>query len=226
MKDKVMKDEIMQEALRYIMDRDVKRVMDEFEQEPELKTSPEFEQKMEILINKTNRKYVSAGKYTMRRIALIAIIAALFLMGCAVIKPVREAILNYWSEITDKSTTIHMQREDEGEEIEFEVIKMIPPEGYSIVTEEIDKESGSYSCEYVGPNGEFLYLGQERIHTSAVNVNTENAKVYQIKIREQEVTCVVKDGSDHVYWMDDTCFYHLIGDCDVEVLIKIAKNML
>ena len=226
MKDKLMKNDIMQEALKYIVERDIKQVMDELDQETDIKTSPEFEKKMEILIEKTNRKYVSIGKYSIRRIALIAIIAALFLTGCVAIKPVREAILNYWSEITDVSTTIHMQREDDGDEIQFEVIKMTPPEGYSVVTEEIDKEFGSYSCEYVGPNGEFLYWGQERIHTSAVNINTENAKVYQIKIRELEVTCVVKDGSDHVYWMDDTCFYHLIGDCDVEVLIKMAEKML
>ena len=225
MKDKLMKNDIMQEALKYIVERDIKQVMDELEQEPDIETSPEFEKKMEILIQKTNRKYVSIGKYSIRRIALIAIIAALFLTGCAVIKPVREAILNYWSEMTDKATNIHMQLVDDGD-MELKRLVLTPPEGYSLVSEEIDEEMGSYSYEYVGANGEFLYWGQERINTSIVNINTENSKVYQIKIREQEVTCVVKEGSDHVYWTDDMCFYHLIGDCEVEELLKIVKDVL
>lgn len=226
MKDKVMQDEVMQEALKYIVERDIKRVMDELAQEPVLKTSPEFARKMEILIQKTNRKYVSIGKYMMRRIALIAIIAALFLTGCVAIKPVREAILNYWSEMTDQATNIHMQLVDDGD-IESKRLELTPPEGYRLVSEEIDEEMGDYSYEYLGPEGEFLYYSQNRIgDVYTISIDTENADVYEKNVRGQIVTCVEKNGTSQIYWTDETDFYHLIGDCNIEILEEIVEQML
>ena len=226
MKDKVMKNEVMQEALKYIVERDIKRVMDELEQEPVLKTSPEFERKMEILIQKTNRKYVSIGKYTMRRIALIAIIAALFLTGCVAIKPVREAILNYWSEMTDQATNIHMQLVDDGDTVSKR-LELIPPEGYRLVSEEIDEEMGDYSYEYLGPEGEFLYYSQNRIgDVYTISIDTENADVYEKNVRGQIVTCVEKDNGGQVYWNDETDFYYFTGECDIESLLKIVEKIL
>lgn len=226
MKDKVMKDDVMQEALRYIVERDIKQVMDELEQEPQLKTGPEFEGKMEVLIQQTNRKYVSIGKYTIRRIALIAIIAALLLTGCVVIKPVREAILNYWSEMTDKATSIYMQFDNDGD-IESKRLELIPPEGYSLVSKDINEEMGDYSYEYVGPEGEFLYYSQDRIGDAyTISIDTENAEVYEKIIHGQKVTCVVKDNGAQVYWNDTTDFYFLLGECDIELLLKIVEKNL
>lgn len=58
--------------------------------------SPAFQAKSQELIRKSNKNYYSTGKTVLRRIALVAIIAAMLALTACAIPAVREAIIDFF----------------------------------------------------------------------------------------------------------------------------------
>lgn len=76
--------------------------LEKFDEIPEndssvdVKFSPAFQAKMQELLHKSNKSYYSTGKTFLRRIALVAIIAATLALTACTIPAVREAIIDFF----------------------------------------------------------------------------------------------------------------------------------
>ena len=221
-----MGDKMFKEALQIYMDREFERLTKEIESSPKYKFSLEFEQKVKSLIRETNRKYITVGRYTIRRIALIAIIAALFLTGSVGIKPVREAIIQYWIDLTDKNTTISIERNQEAWKMDFEVSEIDIPSEFELVSKEIREEVGLYRSEYIGKNGERIYYKQIGAENIVANLDTENAIVYEIEIKGRHFKCIEEKSMNYVVWVDEYYYYQLCGTCEIEVLVEMIKEVI
>ncbi len=221
-----MDENLFKEALRYVMDQEITRLTRKMESRPEHKFSPEFERKMKNLIRKTNRKYVSVGKYTVRRVVLVAIIAALLLSGCVGIKPIREAIIRYWIEITDENTTISMMADKEKLDENFKIHGIKVPEGYQLISEELWEEAGWYMVEYLGEKEERIYYDQIRPENIFSSVDTEGAEISEMEINGYKIKCISKKEMSHIIWTDDLYYFHLCGTCDIEILKEIVKKSI
>lgn len=221
-----MGDKMFKEALQIYMDREFERLTKEIESSPKYKFSLEFEQKVKSLIRETNRKYVTLGRYTIRRIALIAIIVALFLTGCVGIKPVREAIIQYWIDFTDKNTTISIERNQDILNIDFELYQIAVPKEYRLISEEIEKEIGWYRSEYLGSKGEKIYYKQVLAENTVSVLDTENAVVYEMELNEKHIKCIEDNNINQIVWSNENYYFHLCGTCDMEILIDLVKEVL
>lgn len=221
-----MDDKMFKEALQIVMDREVERLAKDMESSPKYKFTPEFERKVQILIHKTNRKYVTLGKYTIRRSVLVAIIAAIFLTGCVGIKAIREAITQVSFEFTDKNVNIHIDTDLESSSVEFEAKRLTAPSQYNLVSEELLEEHRWYSSEFLGENGENIYYTQILGDRMATNMNTEGATVYEIEINDQVIKCFESDVMNNIVWINEAGYFHLCGTCKIEVLIDMAKEVL
>ena len=98
-----MNDKYLKEALEYYSVEEVQNIEKEMENCPEHIFSEEFECKMDKFIQETDRKFVSNGKRSFRKISVIAAVA-LMLFSMVGFSPIGKAFLEYWKGMFQNET--------------------------------------------------------------------------------------------------------------------------
>lgn len=219
-----MEEEVLKKALECLVEQEIAEVLESMEERSERKFSLEFEDKIQKLVSKANRRYVSISGYSIRRTVLIAVIAMLLLTGCVSIKPIREAIIQYWTNITQKNTTISLIKKEDEIDSSFVIKKLIVPKGYHIVSENFWIENGWYDCEYENTEKDLISYIQVRLDNMTTSIDTENTEIEEIKIQVYDVKLISNQGMNNIIWTDDTYFYHLCGTCEMTELKMIVEE--
>lgn len=186
--------------------------------------TPEFKKKINDLIAKTDRRYVSVAGFKLRR-AVVALVAALLMLtGCMSFKAVREPIVKFFAQTYEKGTDITFEGTEYMNPDDFEYKMPVPPEGYFIVEEE--KYGGLYDVKFKNINGDIIYYTQLNPDGATVMLNTENADVSYIDINGHEAMKIENGYAGNIIaWCDGIYYYEFIGTCDMGTLEKTAKTI-
>ena len=173
-----MNDELLKQALEEVMIRELDSMPGESELQKRYRFSEEFEGKMDLLIRATNRRYVTIGRYTIRKVMLAALLAVLFLTGCIGIKPVREAVIHFLVKENSDNSDIVFPYHDERKDAGFVIHEPDVPTGYVIRSEYRDE--GYYEVNYSGSDHETLTYIQMIPDGTNINVDTEDISLNHI----------------------------------------------
>lgn len=197
--------------------------------------SPEFEKKIEEIIeserkhtahNKfknTRTKFISIGK----KIAIaIVIIIATFSVVAFTVPPIRIALLNYYIEKHDKyiSFDLHEQGEEYNNEMDDNQLDIIPymPEGFEI--ENIIDNESSLFITY--KNNNMLIHFERYAGEVSITLDGEDSKFEIIMIENKEVYTSSKNGMNTIIFNDKNYGYTLSSEIRIEELKKMAESIL
>ena len=219
-----MNDELLKQALEEVMIRELDSMPGESELQKRYRFSEDFEGKMDLLIRATNRRYVTIGRYTIRKVMLAALLAVLFLTGCIGIKPIREAVIHFLVKENSDNSDIVFPYHDERKDAGFVIHEPDVPNGYVIRSEYRDE--GYYEVNYSGSDHETLTYIQMIPDGTNINVDTEDISLNHIEIHGYEGRQYSKEGTNNIFWTDENCFYSLSGTCEMSVLEKMAEELM
>lgn len=200
--------------------------------EPNYQFSPEFEERMQNIIDeldRSERKYVHIGHRRIRRALLVAAVAVMLLglVACAVVltKPSIK-----WNEIqNDDSGTLDITFDVEYPEdieipTEFEPVKPKKPWGYKVTKEQLS--SLSLHVTYENRKGQIIMYSQDgNIESMSVGLDNEDAIFFETTINGYKGYSYSKLGNNALSWSDGVYFYNIIGTCDMETIEKMAQSI-
>ena len=195
--------------------------------------SPEFEKKMQELIDtldRNERRYVHIGHRRIRRALLVAVVAVMLLglVACTVVltKPSVS-----WNETqNDTSGTLDITfdveyPEDAEVSTEFEPVKPKKPWGYKIISKEILSTS-TFRVTYEKNSGEIImYTQNGDISSMSIGIDNEDALFIETTINGHRGYACTKLGNNALTWSDGIYLYDIIGTCDMETIEKMAQSI-
>lgn len=217
-----MEDEILKEALKKVMEDELNNLPDDEYLKQNYRFSDDFELKMQKLIKSTNRRCVTIGRQNVRRVMFIALIVIFTLTGCMCIKPIREAIINFFVEIRKEESNISFDYNDTTDTV-FMPIAPEVPQGYVLQREDLWEKY--YEIEYENSEGLTIRYIQMIPTGASVSINTEDTQLYDININGYEGVQYSKFGTNNILWTDEEYFYDLSGTCDMSDLEKVALSI-
>lgn len=224
-----MKNERLKKALIEAQNRELAMIPDEKTLGKQYAFTDPFQKKMALLIRKTNHRYVTIGRFTIRRAFLVLIIAILLMTGCMSVKEIREPLFEFFvkdygkfSRITFSENTAS-QNQEEIVEQEFEYILPEVPEGYEVVVEE--KFQDWHDVEFRNSENHVIYYMKIIPDGLIKEVDTEGAKVEQTIINGNQGIKFSNKGMNYVIWTSEIYSYTLLGSCEMSVLEEIAKKI-
>ena len=194
--------------------------------------SPEFEAKMQELIESLDRKerrYVHIGHRRVRRALLVAIVAVMLLglVACAVVLAKPSITWNETQNDTSGTLDITFDVEyPEDAEIptEFEPVKPKKPWGYKIV-KELQHANLGYEITYNDSKGNTIYYLQWAVENSSFGLDNEDAEFYEVIINGYKGYSYSKLGNNALTWSDGIYLYDIIGTADMETIEKMARSV-
>lgn len=223
-----MTDELLKQALKEAMMQELETLPAEEELKNRYQFSKEFEKSMDLLVKQTNRKYVTIGRYTIRKAMLAALIAVMLLTGCIGIRPVREAIIQFFVETNEKNSLLTFSGFSSTEpntDFDFKPITPKVPEGYTLTSETLWESY--YELQYENSNGEIIFYTQMIPNESTVvRIDTEGVQLKYIDINGYKGIQYSKYDENNISWTDEHYFYDLIGTCEMSVLEEIAEDLM
>lgn len=174
------------------------------------------------------QKARAAGRFTMKamkKVALAAGIAAiLFTTAFATSEAVRVRTLNLMIEVFETNTEFRFVSSSEQTSPQFEVGWV--PDDYFLT----DRGSGSTEtwCEYQNAENKILSISCERTNGLTADIDTEDAEVGYISIRDSQAMLVKKDQLVQLFWTpdDNSVFIRIWGtDIEQESIIRIANEL-
>lgn len=174
------------------------------------------------------QKARAAGRFTlkaMKRVALAAGIAAiLFTMAFATSETVRVHTLNMMIEVFETNTEFRFSSSSEQTAPQFEVRWV--PDGYSVTNQGSDSLETWY--EYQNTTNKTLNISCERTDGLIAGIDTEDAEVEYIQIKDCQAMLVEKDSKIQLLWatQDDSIFITIWGtEIGREDIIHIANEL-
>ena len=224
---------MLKQALMEARERELASIPNEEALRQQYTFSDSFEQKMAVVIRKTNHRYVTISRFTMRRVFVAIIVAILLLTGCMSVKEIREPLFNFFikdygkfSRITFEENPASQEQEGTEPEKEVEFTYTLPemPEGYEVVRE--DKLDDWHTVEFKGGNENIIIYGKVVVSPSMImEIDTEGTQTETIIINGNKGIKYTNKGANHLIWMSSGYRYTLTGICEMSVLEEIAKNL-
>lgn len=190
--------------------------------------SPEFEAKMQKLINKQKKLYFYMINTVAKRVAciIVACLAVLTTLTFSV-KALREPVVKFFVHTFRRFSTIVFDDEHIDDSFNQGITTFYAPtylpEGY----EEYEGFKGfaSYRIKYKNPTNEEITYIQEIITPSPHYTDTENATTSYIN--DGATLLIVKDDTKKIIWHDEKYMYILTtpGHFSEEELLKIADSI-
>ncbi len=190
--------------------------------------SPEFEAKMQKLINKQKKLYFYMINTVAKRVAciIVAFIAVLTTLTFSV-KAIREPVVEFLVKTYRKFSIIFFEEEsiphDYNAGIETYYEPSYIPEGYTASLH----QKGVYvqMIQYTDTNGNLITFQQNIINPSDLYIDTENATTSYIN--DGATLLIVKDDTKKIIWHDEKYMYILTTPhhFSEEELLKIADSI-
>lgn len=190
--------------------------------------SPEFEAKMEKLVNKQKKPYYYMINTVAKRVAciIVAFIAVLTTLTFSV-KALREPVVKFFVHTFRRFSTITFDDEYIDDSFNQGITTFYAPtylpEGYVNDTEV--KGFATYYIKYKNSTNECIIYRQDLITPSALYTDTEDATTSYIN--DGETLLIVKDDTKKIIWHDEKYMYILTtpGHFSEEELLKIADSI-
>lgn len=170
----------------------------------------------------------AAGRFTakaMKRVALAAGIAAIcFTTAFATSETVRISTLNLMIEIFETNTEFHFSNTPVEEISEFSVGWL--PDRYTLISQERSGNKTRY--EYQGPQGQSLVISCRKTTGVVAGIDTENADVEYIPIKDIQAMLVQKAGESQLVWAakENNIFVSILGrEMELEDIIHTANDV-
>lgn len=174
--------------------------------------------------NSNNYERITPIHLNVKRMVVVVLVAALIMVFSAV--AIGAIHPEYYMIIKEKvkEWTINFRTKEESVSQEFRVNKLKTPKGFSLINEEI--EDGMYSANYNSTEDkEIIYVQQEISETTITGLDSEN-DYKKIKTLDGRKTIVMKKGTCYtLFWVHDSCSYTLVGNCELNQLMTIAKTL-
>lgn len=176
--------------------------------------SPAFTAKAEKLVRNTQRKSWRYVNTTMKRVALVAIVAAFLATTAMAIPAVRQAIIKFFlhDEGTHYTVTFDPEQAKAApNEIEVVYMPTYIPKGFI----ESDKIiiPAAVSASWIGEDGDWISFDQITMpdnpeNTSWYGINAEGVTTETLYLNGFEIRCINDYGRTFV-WTDNAYFYNL-----------------
>ena len=191
--------------------------------------SPEFEAKMQKLINKQKKFYYYWINTATKRVA--AVVLALLVSLATVtfsVKAIREPFIQFIVETFEKFSSIIFNNDEDDNQpalatVEFR--KAVPeyiPEGYTIKSE--TESDAIYHIIYTNGVSNIVYSQTINYHTVA-QADTENTTYKEIIINGLEGVIYTKNESNNVIFNTENYVFTITGPVEIAELIKIAESV-
>ena len=236
------KEKMFDALLEYAAACHVDNIIEEskiIDQDPSPTPSPEFERKMKKLIKDHERKEKikhlknKTVRYLPKAAIFFFVLIGSLSLAITSIDALRVKVLNIIVEIQDQYTSIRMEDEDVLSDTSQSGNQIPPPdwngyvpnyipEGFSIT--EIEKRQVLSVIYYENNEGKIIRFTQYSSSNTDLRIDTENAAVQQIFIRDIEALLVEKQERVSIIWEDEYLFY-ITGEADKSELIKIAESL-
>lgn len=177
--------------------------------------SPAFTAKAEKLIRNTQRKSWHYVNTTMKRVVLVAIVAALLFTTAMAIPAVREAIIKFF--VHDKGTHFEFtfdpeQAANAPKYIETVYVPTYIPEGY--YEDERSISIVAARIIWYDSNGRDIMYNQLRIpedpnRSEWYGINSEGVTTQTLHLNGYEVLSIYDEGLTTYVWTDNNYFYDL-----------------
>lgn len=202
------------------------------EDEIDVTFSPAFLAKSEKLIRNTRRKVWRYVNTTMKRVALIAIIAALLTSTAMAFPAIREAVVRFFTR--DEGTHYEFFFDSEQSAAAPDCIKTVYvptylPDGYHEHSKAV--AISAVSINWLDDSGNWIAYDQLPIPKASENrswfgANSEGVTKQTLCLNGQTVLCIYDDGMTYI-WTDNAYFYSLYCGATVsdEEMQKIFFSM-
>lgn len=185
------------------------------------------------VLNTGNGSMVSIGRKSydsgfhsrprLRRIIIVAVLVSVLIVSTISVYAMAHSKIVYSTRKTLTEWTFHFQQNDSANELEG----LLPlgvkiPEGYKLVNEEVTE--GLYEAYYEDDEGHFIFFDQSLIE------NLEHKMDGDADIREISINGVIaytyrRYNDSIILWNDGNYLLELSGNCDYEILLKMAESI-
>ena len=191
----------------------------------ELKGLPEYELSSRQLERFERKVRCTQKRYPSRKLkyGLIAVVAALLLCITLSVTAFRDSSIQFLMRLDGKTGIINNL--DNGLYLSSEML--VPayiPNGFVVTNFILLEQGGTLSFENI--NKKYFTLTQRK-NNSAIEIDTENAEVYQDKKvkKEAAILTVKQNGQAALYWNTPRYSYELVADISFEEMLKIAESI-
>ena len=228
-----LNDEAFDELIRYAATRQLEKIADEVPTDEELAVkftfSSNFEEKMQRLFLQ-QRKIERNARLRKVAIKIAAVILVILAVSTATVMTVdawRVRVLNFISEINERSTTIYI----DGGEVDYdrfltEVREMYLPTYLpgEYTAESIEKVGSYYLVTYTNNMGN-VFLVQSLPSGFSVGIDSENAITEQILVNGELAQYFLKNNIGNLMFKYEENAFLISGPLVKDELIKIAESM-
>lgn len=218
-------DEMLREALIIYMDKEMEEIPSDEELKGYQTFSPEFEKKMEALIKKSSKKYISINRFRVRKsmaaAALIIVVFSAFMSVEAIRVPViklSEKIYTEFSEILFNNE----KNIDTPDKIEEIYVPSYIPEGYTL--EEENNMTSMNIMVYSNQQEQVIFVDQYTLSVSMA-VDTEGITTEEITVNGRVGIIYTKKGLTTIIINDNRYAYLISGYESREEIIRIAESL-
>lgn len=228
-----LNEKIFDEIIKYATANEVNRIANDLPSEKELAAkytfTQEFDNKMQLLFEQQKNSEVKAGKRkTILKIAaIIFIFLAVSTITIANVDAFRVHVLNLFSEMGDRSTTIYIDdtetsydtilSEDQGLYLPTYI-----PEGFMVVS--VDKFNDYYLITY--KNAAETVIELERLPSgSSVGLDIEKAQIEQIVINNELAQYFLKNEVGNLIFKYKENAFLISATISKNELVKMAESM-
>ena len=190
--------------------------------------TPEFEIKMQKIVNSYKKSYYRFISTTARKVASILLIVFISLGITMSVKAFREPVVRFFIEVYEKFSTVTFQPEEKEElppptiiEQYFEPSYL--PEGYVEVSRN-DFEN-IIQIEYENESGEIMSFFQMTMENRKMSIDTEGTESKEIMVNDNVGIFSSNKGNNTILW-DDGQYAYFISTVSVEeTILEIAKSL-
>ena len=193
--------------------------------------SPEFEAKMQKLINKQKKFYYYWINTATKRVA--AVVLALLVSLATVtfsVKAIREPFIQFIVETFEKFSSIIFNNDEDDNQpalatVEFR--KAVPeyiPEGF-VVDSEIETVALCQVIYTNKSNSKIITYMQITKDSSVAQANTEDITYKEIKVNGYDGVSYNKNGNNSVIFNTEDYVFTISGEVEIAELIKIAESV-
>lgn len=215
-------------ALTHAMELEYAKYPDPDELDYEYRFSDEFEKKMKKICRMPKQTYVSFGR---RRLWLLTAVALIATMLCAMTAGAiagQKLYVKWNKTVNDEDGTLEITFDiDDPNQTanEFEFIKPKTPEGYHIESE-VKYGNTEYEIQYLGEDDTVIRYSQSaNVDSTGVSMDNEDADVKKVLVNGYEGYSYQKRQHSALMWSDGVSLFQIIGNCKLETLEEMTKEM-
>lgn len=221
-----MSNEILKEALRISMERELETIPSNASLKDYHSFSMDLEKKMKRLIKKANIKYVNINKFRVRKSIVAASLILVIVTASMSVEAIRIPVIRLTEKIYKEFSEIMFENKDDIEvpqKIEEVYVPAYIPEGYTL-TEEVDNMRSMHFWYYTNEEGQEISVEQFVFRVS-MSVDTEGITTEEITINDMNGIIYTKRGLTTIIVNDNRYVHFVSGYESREELIKIVESL-